>query len=97
MSEHSFGLVPSSAVDAALNYADCRATCGKATGGYPNLWVSTFPSPSPGDRLIRFDQRTAGEGAPGTGTRPELCMQILAAEVRRLRSIARVAPSGLAP
>ena len=74
-------LVPSDRVAAALNYADYAANRGE--GGYPGLWVSKFPAPSAGDRVLRFDPRTVGEGAPSTATRPELCMQILAAEVRR--------------
>lgn len=69
--------VPMSPADAALNYADYAARRGD--GGYPDLWVRKFPDQSAGDRLIGCDSQM------GTGTRPELCLQILANEVRRLR------------
>lgn len=68
-------LAPVSKVDAALNYADYAA--GRGPGQYPDLWLRKYPEPSAGDKAIEL---------PATATRPEHCMQILAAEVRRLRA-----------
>lgn len=68
-------LAPTCKVDAALNYADYAA--GRGPGQYPDLWLRKYPEPSAGDRVIEL---------PATATRPDHCMQILAAEVRRLRA-----------
>jgi hypothetical protein len=74
--EETLTLAPSSPVDTALNYAD-YARDG-STGGFPGLWESKYPKRSAGDAAIDKQE---------TETRPHKCMQILAAEVRRLRAI----------
>lgn len=63
-----------SAVDAALHYADFARGAQVAC---PEVWQSRYPARTAGDRVIDLQE---------TETRPQKCMQILAAEVRRLRA-----------
>jgi hypothetical protein len=75
MSAATITLVPASAVDAALIYADFAKD--GTDGGYPQLWSGKYPTQAAGDKVI---------GLHETQTRPHACMQILANEVRRLRA-----------
>lgn len=61
-------------VDAALHYADFAR--GEPVDNR-DFWRSDHPRLAPGDKAIALRE---------TETRPHKCMQILAAEVRRLRS-----------
>jgi hypothetical protein len=63
------------AVDAALHYADYARRALRDDAG---TWKGKHGTRAPGDRAIDLQEWE---------TRPEKCMQILAAEVRRLRAI----------
>jgi len=71
-------------VEAALDYADYAANWTLATAR-EELWSAKFGSRAKGDDFL---------GRRETETRPDACMRILAAEVRRLRS---AAPSSVPP
>jgi len=62
------------AVNAALDFADCMKGCGEL----PARWCAT---PAPGDLLLGVGQGRAGHNRPVT------CLTILAAEVRRQRTV----------
>lgn len=64
-------------VEAALDYADYAADWTLATAR-EHLWTSKFGKRAPGDDLL---------GRKETETRPDACLRILAAEVRRLQSL----------
>lgn len=70
-------MIPATPVEAALNYADYSAD-GKLALEGEALWASKFGSRAKGDDIL---------GRLDTETRPHACMRILAAEVRRLRTL----------
>ena len=78
--DHTPPVLTTEAVDAALDYE-----CHMRDWTHPSdLWSGKFSDRTPGDKLLGFDPlRHAGRS--GYGTRPQYCLMILAAEVRRLR------------